>query len=128
MAATNITTPVQPTATKAATTLTQAANNDPAVQAANQAQNQSPTAASTGPGIFDWQLPNILPSLDQFLGLPTIIDYQDIGIRVAMVLTGIILLLLVAWAFVRGKQSTTVNVQVPPGENMQGAEEVAEVA
>lgn len=126
MAATNTTTTTQPTTR--ASTLSSSAASSPSVQSGAASQNATSQAASVqGTGIFDWQLPNIMPSLDQFLGLPTIIDYQDIAIRVAMVVVGVVLVLLVAWAFVRGKQNTTVNVQMTPQQQEQAAE-AAEVA
>lgn len=94
-------------ATNATTTLSSAAAVNPTVQAANQAQQQAGApAASTGLPSFD---------LASFLGLPSVIDWQDLGIRAGLVLTGIMLLILVAWSFVRGKQQTTVNVQLPNG-------------
>ena len=102
-----------PNATTRANTLSGAAQSSPAVQQAAQSTQQTQQAAQQqagqGTGIFGWQLPNIVPSLDQFLGLPTVIDWQDIGIRVSMVVVGIILVILVAWAFVR-QQNITVNV------------------
>ncbi len=101
-------------------------------KASDQAVQQAANANAMGTGIFNWQLPNIIPSLDQFLGLPSVIDWQDIAIRTGLVVTGIILLLLVAWAFVRGKQQTTVNVQLPhdTGKNAttEEAMETAEIA
>lgn len=122
MAATN--------ATTRASTLSSSAANSPAAQSSAASQQQTGQASSPqGTGIFDWQLPNIMPSLDQFLGLPAVIDYEDIAIRVAMVVVGIVLILLVAWAFVRGKQNTTVNVQMPQKQGVtKEAEEAAEVA
>ena len=123
MAATNATAP-----TTRASTLTSSAANSPSAQSGTASQNATSQAtAAQGTGIFNWQLPNIMPSLDQFLGLPAVIDWQDIAIRTGLVITGIVLLILVAWAFVRGKQQTTVNVQMPAGQqgNMQEAAEVA---
>ena len=102
-----------PSATTRSSTISGAAQSSPAVAQAAQSTQQTAAAgqqaASQGTGIFGWQLPNIVPSLDQFLGLPTVIDWQDIGIRVSMVIVGIILVILVAWAFVR-QQNITVNV------------------
>lgn len=121
-----------------ATTITKTASSSSTAQssAASQKQTQAAGKAATqaGTGIFGWQLPNIVPSLDQFLGLPTVIDWQDIGIRVSMVIVGIVLLLIVGWAFVHGKQTTNVNVQAPsssiqPGSSSgEAATEAAEVA
>lgn len=106
MAATN--------ATNAATLLTKEAASNPAVQqAANADQNAGAPTSSTTP-TFD---------LASFLGLPTLIDWQDLAIRAGLVLTGIILLVLVAWSFVRGQQTTNVNVQLPNGAT-EAAEEV----
>lgn len=114
--------------TTRASTLTSSAASSPSVQAGAQSQQQTAnTASAQGTGIFNWQLPNIMPSLDQFLGLPTVIDWQDIGIRVSMVIVGVVLLLLVAWAFVRGKQTTNVQVVNTPVQQ-QPASEAAEVA
>ena len=117
MAATN----TSASSTSLASTLTSAASSNPTVQQSVASQKQTAAAGQAatsntpqGTGIFNWQLPNIVPSLDQFLGLPTVIDWQDIGIRVSMVIVGIVILLLVAWSFVRGKQTTVVNVQQPP--------------
>lgn len=125
MAATNATTTAQPTTR--ASTLTSSAASNPTVQTSTASQNATSQAANAqGTGIFNWQLPNIMPSLDQFLGLPTVIDYQDIAIRVSLVIVGIVLVLLVAWAFVRGKQTTVVNVQQPSPARM--SEEAAEGA
>ena len=68
------------------------------------------------------------PTLAEWAGLPSVIDWQDLAIRVGMVVVGIVLLFLVAWAFVRGEQKTTVNVQVPPGGSVtKEAEEAAEM-
>lgn len=126
MAATNATT-TQPVTR--ANTLTSSAAASPTVQKAQQSNQATQQAASAqGTGIFNWQLPNIMPSLDQFLGLPAVIDYQDIGIRVGLVVTGVLLLLIVSWAFVRGKQQTTVNVQMPAGQSIaREAEEAGEM-
>lgn len=113
--------------TTRATTLVSQATQNPNVQQAANAQNQS--QAATGTGIFNWQLPNIVPSLDQFLGLPAVIDWQDIGIRVSLVVVGVVLVILVGWSIVRGNQSTTVNVQAPAQQSGTAeAEEAAEVA
>ena len=105
-------------ATTRASTLSSSAANNPTVQQSVASQKQTAAAGQAatpqGTGIFNWQLPNIVPSLDQFLGLPTVIDWQDIGIRVSLVIVGIVILLLVAWSFVRGKQTMVVNVQQPP--------------
>ena len=102
-----------PNATTRVNTLSSSASQSPVVQQAAQSTQQTQQAgqqaSAQGTGIFGWQLPNIVPSLDQFLGLPTVIDWQDIGIRVSMVIVGIILVILVAWAFVR-QQNITVNV------------------
>ena len=109
MAATNAT-------STRASTLTDSASSSQSAQQGAASQQQTAQAGSNAPqgtGIFNWQLPNIMPSLDQFLGLPDVIDYQDIGIRVAMVVVGIILVILVAWAFVRGQQTTNVQVVNP---------------
>ena len=107
-------------ATTRASTIAGTAQSSPAVAQAAQSTQQTKAAGqqamSQGTGIFNWQLPNIMPSLDQFLGLPTVIDWQDIGIRVSMVIVGIVLVLLVAWSFVR-QQNITVNV--PPSEKQQ---------
>ena len=106
-------------ATNAVSLLKQSVTN-PTVQAAANADQNAGAPASSSSGIPG------LPSFDlaSFLGLPTVIDWQDLGIRVGLVVTGILLLVLVAWSFVRGKQQTTVNVQVPAGAT-QAAEEVA---
>lgn len=105
-------------ATNAAQTLTQAAANNPIVQQSVASQQQTAAAGQAattgqaqGTGIFNWQLPNIVPSLDQFLGLPSVIDWQDIGIRISLVIIGIVLVLLVAWSFVRGQQTQNVTIQ-----------------
>ena len=107
MAATNATTKK---ASTRATTITKSASTSSSAQTGVASQKQTSAAgqaaSQAGTGIFGWQLPNIIPSLDQFLGLPTVIDWQDIGIRVSMVVVGIVLLLIVGWAFVRGKQTT----------------------
>lgn len=95
-------------------TISSSASQSAAVQQAAQSNQQTQQAGQQGTGIFNWQLPNIMPSLDQFLGLPAVIDWQDIGIRVSMVFVGIVIVLLVAWSFVRGKQTTVVNVQSAP--------------
>lgn len=111
-----------PNATTRVNTLSSSVSQSPAVQQAakstQQTQAAGQQAAQQGTGIFGWQLPNIVPSLDQFLGLPTVIDWQDIGIRVSMVIVGIILVILVAWAFVR-QQNITVNVPPPTREEEQ---------
>lgn len=132
MPATNATTKK---ATTRATKITKSASSSSTAQssAASQKQTQAAGKAATqaGTGIFGWQLPNIVPSLDQFLGLPTVIDWQDIGIRVSMVVVGIVLLLIVGWAFVHGKQTTNVQVVNPAQHDagkMSTAEEAAEVA
>lgn len=127
MAATNAATP----ATTRASTITQSASTSTSVQQSAASQQQTATSGSNAPagtGIFNWQLPNIMPSLDQFLGLPTVIDYQDIGIRVSMVVVGVILVILVAWAFVRGQQTQNVTVQTPPGTSAQPEKEAVEAA
>ena len=125
MAATNATTKK---ATTRATTITKSASTSSSAQtgAASQKQTSAAGQAATqqGTGIFGWQLPNIIPSLDQFLGLPTVIDWQDIGIRVSMVVVGIVLLLIVGWAFVRGKQTTNVQV-VNPAQQTGSTKETA---
>lgn len=129
MAATNATTkkatttPAKTTASSSrAGTLSSASSSvsPSTLAAATNAQSASPQTPTQTPntGLFSGL------SLASFLGLPATIDYQDIAIRVGLVLTGVILLILVAWAFVRGKQNTTVNVQVPP----HMAEEAAEIA
>ena len=119
-----------------ASTISKTASTNPTVKSSAASQKQTAAAGQAttqqGTGIFNWQLPNIMPSLDPFLGLPTVIDWQDIGIRVSMVVVGIVLLLLVGWAFLRGKQTTNVQV-VNPGQQSgstkeTAAEEAAEVA
>ena len=126
MAATNattITTVKKPTAiatvAKAATPTTRASTTSAAASsipaqtasAATNMQSATPQSATQTPktGLFSGL------SLASFLGLPATIDYQDIAIRVGLVLTGVVLLVLVGWAFVRGKQETVVNVQQQPG-------------
>lgn len=124
MAATNAT-------STRASTLTDSASSSQSAQQGAASQQQTAQAGSNAPqgtGIFNWQLPNIVPSLDQFLGLPDVIDYQDIGIRVAMVVVGIILVILVAWAFVRGQQTTNVQVVNPRQQQARTNETAAEVA
>lgn len=128
MAATNATTVKKPTATatvakpatpttRASTTSAAASNVSPqTAAAATNMQSTTPQSATQTPntGLFSGL------SLASFLGLPATIDYQDIAIRVGLVLTGVVLLVLVGWAFVRGKQETVVNVQQQPGAPQPG--------
>lgn len=89
----------------AGTNITQASSPSTATTA------NVPTTATSPAGL----LPT-LPTLDQFLGLPAMIDWQDLAIRTGLVVTGIVLVILVAWSFVRGKQAINVTVQTPTGQ------------
>ena len=128
MPATNATTKKP---TTRASTITKTASSSTSAQSSAASQKQTAAAGTSanqaGTGIFNWQLPNIMPSLDQFLGLPAVIDWQDIGIRVSMVVVGIVLLLIVGWTFVRGKQTTNVQV-VNPAQQSGSTKETAEAA
>ena len=125
------TTAAKPASTPASTRSTAIASGTTNATVSTAAASEKQTAAAgqaavaQGTGIFNWQLPNIMPSLDQFLGLPTVIDWKDIGIRVSMVITGVILAILVAWAFVRGKQTQQVTVNPTISKEAVEAAEVA---
>jgi hypothetical protein len=94
---------------------------------ANTPATTTDTSGASGSNPLSGFLPTF-PTLAEWAGLPSVIDWQDLAIRVGMVIVGIVLLFLVAWAFVRGEQKTTVNVQVPPGGSVtKEAEEAAEM-
>ncbi|SRR5712692_1509625 len=110
MAATNATTTKKSSTTtttaKPASSTTPAATTRASTLTGSAATNgtTTPAASSSGLPTFD---------LATFLGLPSVIDYQDIAIRGALVVVGVVLVILVAWSFVRGKTSQNVTVQAP---------------
>ena len=111
MAATNTT-----TAAKTTTPTTAASTSTVTLPATNTAASNTTSAAAAG------QLAGItLPTLPTFLGLPAAPDWADIAIRTGLVVGGVILVILVAHAFVRGSQRSQITVQAAPGTQVQQA-------
>ena len=126
-ATTTAASPTTPAATSRTTTTSTAATNvsTGTASAATNMKSASPQSATQTPngGLFSGL------SLAGFLGLPAMIDYQDLAIRASLVVVGIVLFILVAWSFVQGKQSQNVTVQAPPAQQAAKSDvEAAEVA